>query len=435
MTVGGMYIPYGRDIEECGRIDRHDGGAADAHPGALEDNPAGAQAPDPAGAPGAQRAVIAPVASVAPAYRIGGRDPHDRVRHASREWRRRVAVYDAPGELDDPIAGLEWVDDLEVGADGEQVARHLRRPVEPESEAEPTVRVAVGQPFGVFDGAASDGRGEAFEAIRPDPDGDLDAGSITLVGRARLRPCGGEIERFRALEPFVERDRASDTRHAVRSDLAVRRRDDVPDAGLQDEAQRFDRAVDPAVAALLFDPYPLRLPDRFCERREVRNGLARLEPAGCVEVEPLDESRRAGTELRREGGHDLEARGRDHGPKPQLRGRAGQARQEQRLRLLAGHPRQPRPVPLDESHAAVRSAIRVDGDAGLAQRLDITVHRPNRHLELARQLRSGHSTARLEQQEQVDETAGAHVGPSVRGIMTVRVMKACDDAVRVSRSR
>ena len=46
------------------------------------------------------------------------------------------------------------------------------------------------------------------------------------------------------------------------------------------------------VAALVLDAHQATLPDRLGEDREVRDRLARLEPAGRVEVEPLDEPRR-----------------------------------------------------------------------------------------------------------------------------------------------
>ena len=133
-----------------------------------------------------------------------------------------------------------------------------------------------------------------------------------------------------------------------------------------------------------------------------------LEPARRVEVEALGDPAGPRPELRRQGGHDLEPGGRDDRPEPELRGRPRQPAQEDRLGLVGGQAGQPRPVAVDEADAAVRPALGVDRDAGLGERLDVAVDRPDRDLELVGELRGRHPAAGLEEQQDVDESAGTH---------------------------
>ena len=77
--------------------------------------------------------------------------------------------------------------------------------------------------------------------------------------------------------------------------------------------------------------------------------------------------------------------------------------QEHRLGLVGGHAGQPRAIAVDEADAAMRAAIGVQRHAGLAQRIDVPVHRPDRDLELAGELRRGLAAARLEKQQERDE--------------------------------
>ena len=150
------------------------------------------------------------------------------------------------------------------------------------------------------------------------------------------------------------------------------------------------------------------IPDGAGQRRQVRDGLVGLEPAGGIEVEPLDDPRCAGPKLGRQGGHDLELRRGDDRAETQLRGGAGQAGEEQGLGLVGGHAGQPRAVAVDQADAAERTALGEDRHAGRAQLLDVAMHGPHRDLELAREFSRGQAASALEQQEQVDETAGAH---------------------------
>ena len=199
-----------------------------------------------------------------------------------------------------------------------------------------------------------------------------------------------------------------DPRHAIRARLAVGAGDEVPDAGLEDEAEWLEDPIDGLVAAVIGDLDALAFPDRLGQRPEEGHGLVGVIPGGRVEVEPLDEARCPRPELDRQRRQDLQPGRRDDRPEAELGGRAGQPRQEQRLGLVGGHPGEPRPVAVDEADAAVRSAIGVDRDAGRAQRIDVAVDRPDRDLELLGELRGGLAAARLEEQQERDESGRTH---------------------------
>src|SRR4029079_12099444 len=100
--------------------------------------------------------------------------------------------------------------------------------------------------------------------------------------------------------------------------------------------------------------------------------------------------------------------GRDDRAQPELGGGSGQARQEQGFGLLGSHAGQARPIPVDEADAAGRATLGVDRDPRRTELLDVAVDRPDRHLELARQLRAGHATALLQEEQQIDQATGAH---------------------------
>ena len=76
--------------------------------------------------------------------------------------------------------------------------------------------------------------------------------------------------------------------------------------------------------------------------------------------------------------------------------------------LRGRQPGQSRPVAVDEANAAMRPPFGVDRDPRLGERLHVAVDRPDGDLELRGELRGGHPAPRLEQQEDVDETAGSH---------------------------
>jgi hypothetical protein len=210
--------------------------------------------------------------------------------------------------------------------------------------------------------------------------------------------------------------------HAVRPELAVGPAHQVPDAAFQHEPERIDVTLDDAAALatpVAHQDRPL-VPDRRGEDLEMGQVLRRVEPAGGVEVEALGDAAGPSPELRRQRSHDLQAgRGHDR-PEAQLRGRTGQTREEHRFGLVGGQAGQPGPVAVDEADAAVRAALGVDRHAGFRQRLDVAVDRPDGHLELLGELRRRHPAAGLEQEQDVDQAAGAH-RHSVHRMMTSSV--------------
>ena len=58
--------------------------------------------------------------------------------------------------------------------------------------------------------------------------------------------------------------------------------------------------------------------------------------------------------------------------------------------------------------STLRSAHGVDGHACAAEGVDVTQHRSHGDLELCRERARSHLTARLEQTQKMDESAGAH---------------------------
>jgi hypothetical protein len=142
---------------------------------------------------------------------------------------------------------------LEIVTDGEQEARNLVGPVEPEAEPRPTRRVVVGQALGRRERSLADCPAEARHPIGSDPDRDLDRRRLALVGGARLCPERREVEAVGPFKPIFQRVRCGDPRNSIRAHLPVSARHDVPDAGLEDEPKRLEHPGHPSVAALVLD--------------------------------------------------------------------------------------------------------------------------------------------------------------------------------------
>ena len=156
------------------------------------------------------------------------------------------------------------------------------------------------------------------------------------------------------------------------------------------------------------------VPHRLAQCGEEGHALLPPEPPGSIDEEPLPHPLGAAAQLRRQRGIDLRLCRHEHGAQPELARRRRQPGEPERDRLVRREPGEPRLVAVDELDAAARSALGVHGNAGLAQRLDVAVDRSQRHLQLLGQLRSRHPTAVLEQQEQLEEAAGAHSSTVLR---------------------
>jgi hypothetical protein len=91
-------------------------------------------------------------------------------------------------------------------------------------------------------------------------------------------------------------------------------------------------------------------------------------------------------ETRKVRGSPFQARSSDDRAQAELRRWSRQPGQEERLGLLGGQAGEASPVPVHEADAARGTALGVDRDAGLGERLDVPVDRPDRDLQLACQL-------------------------------------------------
>ncbi len=145
-------------------------------------------------------------------------------------------------------------------------------------------------------------------------------------------------------------------------------------------------------------------PERAGEDGQMRDAILLAEPAACVDVEELRSPAGAVLQLRGQRGEELQPGRSQLAAESQLRRRAD----EERLRLDRVETRQLRPVAALQAIAARRPAHRDDRDARRGQRLRVPLHRPLGHLEPLGELDGGQLPARLEHQQERDETARAH---------------------------
>ncbi len=208
---------------------------------------------------------------------------------AGRLARAVVPLDDPPGRRDEPLADLERLEHLGGGPEPEERMGGLVRPVQAKAEVDPAVGIGNVQVLRVARGTVADRVGQPAEALGADPDRDLDAWRLTLVRGARLGPVRAEVKGVRPDEPSLERVGVPDPRHAVGADLSLGGRDDVPDPSLEDEPEWLDDPGHEPLPAAIVDLDRGRLPDRVRHRGQVRCRLAGLEPAGCIEMEALDQ--------------------------------------------------------------------------------------------------------------------------------------------------
>ena len=233
-----------------------------------------------------------------------------------------------------------------------------------------------------------------------------------------------QIEVVRALERSSISRPPSDDRDTryVRISSSVRA-DDVPDAALEHEPDGSTSALDDAAAFAAAIAHQDRAVSQTAVGQRSR-GAGRFSAPGTSPTRRGGSARRrggAGPELGRQRGHDLQPGRGDHRPEAQLRGRPGQPRQEHRLGLVrrsarsAGSGSRRRGGRRRADRAPRRSARRP------RERLDVAVDRPDRDLELVRQLAGRHPAAGLEQQEDVTRRL-ARIASRYSDYMTVSDM-------------
>ncbi|APE19739.1 hypothetical protein vnz_01140 [Streptomyces venezuelae] len=180
---------------------------------------------------------------------------------------------------------------------------------------------------------------------------------------------GGQVEAFGAVEARLRDGQAEDRRDPVGPHRAVHRRDEVPDARLEDQAVRVEQALDllrlgPAAVAHLDAPL---VPHGVGERHESGWGVLFAVPAQRVEVEAFADPSCPVPERGRERRGQFQLCRREHLAQPQVRRRTGQPGEEQRLGLLGVQSGQLGPVAAEQLVAATVPGVPVDRDAGAAQ--------------------------------------------------------------------
>ena len=140
----------------------------------------------------------------------------------------------------------------------------------------------------------------------------------------------------------------------------------------------------------------------------MRDAVLGAEPAAGVEVEEALRARRPFLELGRERREHLQARGRELAAESQLDGRPLHPGREQRLGLVPRQPGEARPIAAREPVAPRRAAHGRHRDSGGGERLDVAVDGADGDLEAVRDVGGSQLAARLQQEQERDETGGAH---------------------------
>ncbi len=309
------------------------------------------------------------------------------------------------------VAQLERGGHLEGPADAQQLVVGDLQRLAVDHDRAPTVGA---RRAGALDGPRrrrlGQGVAEAPELVARDEGVDDVPPQVAFERGADVGPRCRQVEVGRAVGRLVERRHGTDPPDPERADAVgvPRHRHEVPGAALEDEAERADPAPHGATRPPVLDVDAPPVPQRARQRGERRHGLRGAEPAGHVDEEALAEPRRAGPQLGRQGGVDLRLRRHEHVPEAELGGSRRDAGQPERGRLATREPGQARLVATDELDPTARPALAVDRHARRAERLDVAVDRAHRDLEVRRQLARRRAAAPLQQQQQLDEPAGAH---------------------------
>ena len=145
--------------------------------------------------------------------------------------------------------------------------------------------------------------------------------------------------------------RRHDPRHAVDAFLAATLREQVPDAGLEHEAERVEPARDDVGALAVAHVDAASAPQRPGEHRQMRDAVLLAEPAACIDVEELRGPAGPVLQLRGQRGEELQPGRRQLAAEPKLRRRAD----EERLGLDRVEACQLRPVAALQPVAARRA--------------------------------------------------------------------------------
>ena len=197
----------------------------------------------------------------------------------------------------------------------------------------------------------------------------------------------------------------NDPRHSVDALFPAALREQIPDAGLEDEAERVEPACNDGRALAVADVEPPAAPERSRDHRQMRDPVLFTKPAARLEVEQPRRSVGALLQLGGQGGEELQPCRRQLAAESEL----GCRSDEERLRLGSVEAGQLRPVAAIQAVAACRAPDGDDRDAGLRECLRVALHRSLGHLEPLGELRGGQLPPRLQHEQKGDEPARAHV--------------------------
>jgi hypothetical protein len=199
-----------------------------------------------------------------------------------------------------------------------------------------------------------------------------------------------EVEPVGTLHSLVAAGRLGDPTDAVGARSAAVERNEVPPAGLQDEAER----VDPPLGLAVAEVEPVARPDGLGDDGEQGGHVRGREPVGSVDVQALADASGPPGQLAGERRQDL--------------GAGDRSGEEERAGLVEGDPVEAARPTVEETDAAARPAFRPDRDAGGLERGDVAVDGALGHLEPTSQGRRRRPLVVLEVEEEGDQPTCSH---------------------------
>lgn len=309
------------------------------------------------------------------------------------------------------LAQRRWLQHFDVGAKLEQLDQAVLDRLDRDGQPDPAVGVRRCVALGDCPrrGRVQHHLGELSSAGR-EPYRRLGAVEPFFEPLGPLSPVRRQVEATRTVERRRQGLQPDDARDAIGARLLVYRGNEVPTAAFKDEADGIDRPLDLAAPAPVSDPKAPLSPDGVGDGGQVGRRFRVAKPAGRIEVEPLADAPGPLAQVGGQGGHELELRGGEHLAETEFGRWTGSGCQEERLGLAGSEAGQPRAIAVEQPVAAGPAALAVDRHAGRAERVDVPVDRPRRHLELAGQRLRGHRAAGLQQQQNRQQPVRPHRG-------------------------
>jgi hypothetical protein len=182
--------------------------------------------------------------------------------------------------------------------------------------------------------------------------------------------------------------------------------DQIPRPCLVHQAKRRDDAGRRITARpLVAEPYPSAPAQRSGEVAQLGYPITAAEPAGHIQMNQRGARSRAAESG---GGADLAVRRGDGAVKTEVAQHIRDAQDKERLCLVGVQGAQREPVVVHELAPAAWPGLGNDRDAHRAERLQIPVDGPDRHLKLTGQSPGGHPAAGLQDQDQRHQTICSH---------------------------